>query len=155
MRTTTSGAASAPVFGRLKPNCISASSIRTVSIDRRIVCVARVTARERKFYGAGGAMMATSISDVRRQACAAGFAAVVFAAVLRAAGLRAAVFFAAVLRIAGFAAVLRAAGFAAVLRAGFAAVLRAAGFAAVLRAVVLRAVVLRAVVVAIWSLLTS
>src|SRR5258707_6931458 len=105
MRTTTSGAASAPVFGRLKPNCISASSIRTVSIDRRIVCVARVTARERKFYGAGGAMMATSISDVRRQACAAGFAAVVFAAVLRAAGLRAAVFFAAVLRIAGFAAV--------------------------------------------------
>src|SRR5882757_8730221 len=164
MRTTTSGAASAPVFGRLKPNCISASSIRTVSIDRRIVCVARVTARERKFYGAGGAMMATSMSDVRRQACAVGFAAVVFAAVLRAAGLRAAVFFAAVLRIAGFAAVLRAAGFAAalrtagfaaVLRAGFAAVLRAAGFAAVLRAVVLRAVVLRAVVVAIWSLLTS
>src|SRR4030088_764006 len=149
MRTTTSGAASAPVFGRLKPNCISASSIRTVSIDRRIVCVARVAARERKFYGAGGAMMATSMSDVRRQACAVGFAAVVFAAVLRAAGLRAAIFFAAVLRAAGFAAALRAAGFAAVLRTGFAAVLRAAGFAAVLRAVVLRAVVLRAVVVAI------
>src|SRR5712672_2818838 len=128
MRTTTSGAASAPVFGRLKPNCISASSIRTVSIDRRIVCVARVAARERKFYGAGGAMMATSMSDVRRQACAAGFAAVVLAAVLRAAG------FAAVLRAAGFAAALRTAGFAAVLRAaGFAAVLRA-GFAAVLRA---------------------
>src|SRR5712671_3384648 len=159
MRTTTSGAASAPVFGRLKPNCISASSIRTVSIDRRIVCVARVTARERKFYGAGGAMMATSISDVRRQACAAGFgAAVFFAAVLRIAGFAAvlrAAGFAAALRTAGFAAVLRAAGFAAVLRAGFAAVLRAAGFAAVLRAVVLRAVVLRAVVVAIWSLLTS
>src|SRR5712671_2211082 len=99
MRTTTSGAASAPVFGRLKPNCISASSIRTVSIDRRIVCVARVTARERKFYGAGGAMMATSMSDVRRQACAAGFAAVVLAAVLRAAGLRAAVLRAVVVAI--------------------------------------------------------
>src|ERR1700719_2839949 len=141
MRTTTSGAASAPVFGRLKPNCISASSIRTV-VHRPADSLRRARDRARRKF--------TEQAELRwrrlRQACAAGLAAVVFAAVLRAAGfaavlraagfaavLRAVIFFA-VLRAAGFAAVLRAAGFAAVLRAaGFAAVLRAAGFAAGLR----------------------
>src|ERR1700719_30822 len=92
MRTTTPGAASAPVFGRLKPNCISASSIRTV-VHRPADSLRRARDRARRKF--------TEQAEPRwrrlRQACAAGLAAV--------------------LRAAGFAAVLRAAGFAAVLRA--------------------------------------
>src|SRR5437762_8939773 len=137
MRTTLSGAASTPVFGRLKPNCIRASPIHPAargSADslRRYRCYGRAQISEQAELSSR-----RPYEDVEFDAGIAGFGvAEALRVVLRAAVLRAGALRAVFLR----AVVLRA----VVLRAVFlrAVVLRAV----VLRAVVLRAVVLRAVV---------